>query len=136
MPCPYFEPQAVAAQPRHSNARLPLIDEYDGSCRAAPEPITVPGERRFACCNHGYSRGCCELFPPVEARSSFRYTVVARSATGLEILCIEEQDYAPVRWHSTHYFPASGRLEPEVADSCMRAQALAFCHSYVERFPL
>ena len=136
MPCPYFEPQAVAEHPRHSSARLPLIDEYDGSCRAAPEPMPVPAERRFPCCNHGYSRGCCEHFPAAEVRSSFRYAVIAHSAAALEILCIEEQNYTPTRWHSTHYYPESGRLEPEVADACMHAQALAFCHSYLQRFPV
>jgi hypothetical protein len=136
MPCPYFEPQRIADHPQHSNARLPLIDEYDGSCRAMPEPLAVPADHRFGRCNHGYSRGCCQYFPAAEARSSFRYTVLKQSAAALDLLCIEEQNYAPVRWHATQYLAESGRLEPELADACMRAQALAFCRSYVERFPL
>ena len=135
MPCPYFEPQAVATSPQHVNARLPLIDEYDGLCRAGLEPAPAPAERRFRCCNHGNSRGLCEIFPAADARSCFRYTVVRQSAAGLEIICIEEQNYAPLRWHPTEYCLATGRLEPEVPDACMRAQALAFCRSYLERFP-
>jgi len=35
MACPYFEPQHVNASPEHAAARMPLIDEYDGLCRAA-----------------------------------------------------------------------------------------------------
>jgi hypothetical protein len=136
MPCPYFEPQRVVAQPQHSSARLPLIEEYDGACRAAMAPLAVPAERRFRCCNHGYSYGLCELLPPSAARASFRYTVLRQSAAALDILCIEEQDYAPRRWHSAHYLAATGALETDLADGSMRAQVLAFCRSYLERFPL
>lgn len=136
MPCLYFEPQRIADHPRHSNARLPLIDEYDGCCRAAPEPIAVPAERRFGCCNHGYSRGCCQYFPAAETRSSFRYTVLREAGGVLDLLCIEEQNYAPVRWHPTQYVAATDQLQPELADACMRAQALAFCRSFIGRFPL
>jgi hypothetical protein len=135
MPCPYFEPHAVATIRQHSDARLPLLDEYDGVCRAGAELVSAPAERRFRCCNHGYSQGICEIFPATDARSCFRYTVIAHSAAGLEIVCIEEQNYAPLRWHCTQYSPATGRLEPEVADGCMRAQVLAFCRSYLQRFP-
>jgi|SRR5579875_247561 len=134
MPCPYFEPLAKVTDGGHSSARLPLMDEYDGVCRAGAEFVAAPAERRFRCCNHGYSRGLCEILPVGDARSCFRYTVVGESAAGLEIICIEEQDYAPLRWQMTQYLAATGRLEPEVADQCMRAQALAFCRSYLERF--
>jgi hypothetical protein len=135
MPCPYFEPLAVASAPRHTNARLPLIHEYDGLCRARPEPLGVAPQHRFCCCNHGYSLGCCEHFPAADTRSSFRYTVLRHAAAALEILCIEEQNYAPVRWQATRYSLENGLLEPEVADTCMRAQVLAFCRSYLQRFP-
>jgi len=135
MPCPYFEPLTVASDPRHINARLPLLDEYDGVCRAGSAPVGAPAEHRFRCCNHGYSHGLCEIFPSADARSCFRYTVLAHSSAGLEIICIEEQNYAPLRWHPTQYRLATGCLEPELADVCMRAQALAFCRSYLSRFP-
>jgi hypothetical protein len=135
MPCPYFEPHTVVAHPKHSNARLPLLDEYDGLCRAIPVVESVPAERRFTSCNQGYSRGCCEHFPAAEPRSALRYSVISYSAAVLQILCIEEQNYAPLRWHPAQYFPNTGRLEPEISDLCMRAQILAFCRSYLERFP-
>ncbi|HTU44246.1 MAG TPA: hypothetical protein VMF91_04255 [Bryobacteraceae bacterium] len=126
----------MAAAPKHASARLPLLDEYDGVCRAQPEPVPAPAEHRFRCCNHGYSQGLCEILPVAAAHCCFRYTVLAHSSAGLEIICIEEQNYAPLRWHPTQYRVATGCLEPELADVCMRAQALAFCRSYLARFPL
>jgi hypothetical protein len=136
MPCPYFEPQTVEASPQHGNARLPLIEEYDGTCHAAAEPFAAPQEQRFGCCNHGYSHARCGHFPASETRSAFRYTVLKDSEKVLEIICIEERDYTPVRWHPARYLPESGTFEGEIADACMRAQALAFCRSYTERFRL
>lgn len=134
MACPYFEPQRVTATPQHGNARLPLIQEYDGVCRAAGEPFAAPEEHRFAACNHGYSRGKCEHFPSDETRSAFRYTVAKDSDGVLEIICIEECDYAPVNWRVTRYLTESGTLEPEIGERCMRAQVIAFCQSYLARF--
>lgn len=135
MSCPYFEPHAVARTPQHANARLPLLQEYDGFCRATAEPFTAPAEHRFAHCNHGYSRAGCPNFPSSDPRSAFRYTVMKRSDAALDIICIEEQEYAPVRWHAARYFFENGSLEPEFPDSCMRAQAVAFCRSFLEKFP-
>jgi len=134
MPCPYFAPHHIVAQPQNANARLPLIDEYDGLCRAASEPIDAPVELRFRCCNHGYSRGCCERFPSGDARSSLRYDVVRKTQNMLELVCIEEQNYAPLRWRTIQYFLASERVEPELEDACTQAQAIAFCRSYLKRF--
>jgi hypothetical protein len=134
MPCPYFEPQRVATDPQYASARVPLLDEYDGLCHAVGEPLAVPSALRFQCCNHGYSRGCCGRFPESEARSGLRYNVVRRTAGALEILCVEEQHYAPLRWHSVQYFFEDERIEPELADLCTRAQVVAFCRSYLKRF--
>ncbi|MFL6353005.1 MAG: hypothetical protein ACJ74Z_14310 [Bryobacteraceae bacterium] len=134
MPCPYFEPQNTVASRLNANARLPLIDEYNGLCRAASEPIEAPTELRFRCCNHGYSKGACERFPSGEIRSSLRYHVVRRAEDALELLCIEEQNYAPLRWRTIQYLLTNERLEPELEDPCSQAQAIAFCRSYLKRF--
>ena len=134
MPCPYFEPVQVASDGRHARARLPLLDEYEGVCHATGIPLAAPAELRFACCNHGYSRGCCQRFPGGEARSGIRYHVLRRTPVGLEVLCVEEQDYTPLAWHSMQYFFEGERIEPEAADACIRAQLLAFCRSYLKRF--
>lgn len=135
MPCPYFEPQRLAIAPLRVNARLPLIDEYDGICHAHPEPISAPVSLRFRCCNHGYSKGACERVPAAEVRSCVRYSVQRRSESALHILCIEEQNYAPLRWQSIEYCIREDRLTAELSDLCLSAQLLAFCRSYLKRFP-
>jgi hypothetical protein len=133
MPCPYFAPHNVVAQQQNVNARLPLIDEYEGRCHAGSEPIATPAELRFRCCNHGYSRGSCQRFPSGDTRSALRYDVVRRTQSTLELVCIEEQNYAPLRWRTIQYSLASERLEPEIEDACTQAQAIAFCRSYLRR---
>jgi len=52
----------------------------------------------------------------------------------LELVCIEEQNYAPLRWRTLQYFSTTQHLEPEPEDACTQAQAIAFCHSYLRRF--
>ena len=135
MPCPYFEPQRVAANRKSTSARLPLIDEYEGLCHATEPCSNVPYDVRFPCCNHGYSRGVCTLFPRTEESSCIRFDVVARSVDTLELLCIEERQYAPYHWNKLRYFIETGSIEPGVADTCTRAQVEAFCRSYLLRFP-
>jgi hypothetical protein len=134
MPCPYFEPREIVGNSRHANARLPLFQEYEGLCRAGSEPVEAPAELRFECCNHGYSKGSCARFPLGDARSSIRYSILRRTPVSLDLICIEEQNYAPQRWRPVQFFFETGRLEPELEDACVRAQAVAFCRSYLERF--
>lgn len=134
MPCPYFEPQRVLIHPEHLRARLPLIEEYEGMCHAHGEPFAAPASLRFQCCNHGYSRGCCEHFPVDHGRSCLRYSVLGCTPTALDLICVEEEGYAPVRWHAFQYILATGRLDPDPCEIPMRAQALAFCRSYLARF--
>jgi len=135
MACPYFEPQHVNASPEHAAARMPLIDEYDGLCRAAGAPFPIPSQLRFRCCNHGNSRRTCAHFPAGEMRSALRYEIVGRTAAALELLLVEERDYTPHSWQTIRYFVAGELLEPEVADVVKRAQIRAFCRSFLEHFP-
>lgn len=136
MPCPYFEPQQVTTEPLYTTARLPLIDEYQGICHAHAEPVEAPAVLRFRCCNHGYSRGACERIPASsDLPSCVRYNVVRRSEGTLAVLCIEERNYAPLRWQTIEYSIAADRLTCEVSDVCLAAQLLAFCRSYLGRFP-
>ncbi len=134
MPCPYFEPQRVATDPLYASARLPLIEEYDGVCHARPELIGAPAELRFRCCNHGYSRGSCEHLPVADVRSCARYNVLRRSESTLDVLCVEELNYAPVHWQSFEYSIANDCLTIDLSDVCLAAQVLAFCRSYLKRF--
>jgi len=135
MPCPYFEPQRVMAEPTHLNARLPLIDEFDGLCRALPDPLPVPASARLRLCNHGNARGQCGHFPAQGQRSSFRFEVLRRSAADLDLLLVEEFLYTPVSWRRLTFTIVSEDLEPNPPDPCEHAQLLAFCRSYLRRYP-
>jgi hypothetical protein len=135
MPCPYFEPQRVVTQPTHLNARLPLIEEFDGVCRATLEALPVPQESRLRLCNHGNARGQCAQFPADEKRTSIRFDVLRRSASNLDLLYVEESLYAPLAWRPLTFVIDSECLEPDPPDLCQRAQLLAFCRSYLRRYP-
>ena len=135
MPCPFFEPERISLDPSHPTARVPLLDEYEGACHAGEAALPAPDALRFRCCNQGYCRGICEHFPAREVRSSLRYDVMRQTATVLDVLCIEEQSYAPLRWRPVQYFVETGQLQPEITDVCLRAQLLAFCRSYLARWP-
>jgi hypothetical protein len=135
MPCPYFEPQRVVADPTHLNARLPLIDEFDGLCRASSEPLPVPPASRLRLCNHGNARGQCAQFPTDEKRSAVRFDVLRRSASNLELLFVEESLYAPLAWRPLTFLIDSERFDPDPPDACQRSQMLAFCRSYLRRYP-
>jgi hypothetical protein len=135
MACPFFEPRQITAMPEYAAARLPLIDEYDGLCRAREQPFAVPAEARFRCCNHGNSRGTCAHFPAGEQRSALRYEIVGRTAAALDLVLLEERDYAPLAWQTVRYVFAGESLEPEIADIVKQAQIRAFCRSFLDRFP-
>jgi hypothetical protein len=60
-----------------------------------------------------------------------RYSVLRQSDETLDLVCIEEAGYAPVRWHALQYSKATGLLAPDVGGECMKAQAIAFCRSYL-----
>jgi hypothetical protein len=134
MPCPYFEPQRMV-EPTHLNARLPLIDEFDGVCRASSEALPVPPATRLRLCNHGNARGQCTQFPAQEQRSSIRFDVLRRSASKLDLLFVEESLYAPFSWRPLAFLIDSERFDPDPPDACQRAQLLAFCRSYLRRYP-
>jgi hypothetical protein len=132
MPCPYFEPRQVAAL--SGTVRLPLIEEYDGVCRAESEPFPAPANLRFPCCNHGNSAAVCGHFPIQSQRSSQRFDITGSTDLSLDVLLVEELHYAPAAWRRVKYTIGSEVLEPEVTDACMRAQVLAFCRSFLRVF--
>jgi hypothetical protein len=133
MPCPYFEPIALACPPARANARLPLIGEFTGLCHAAGSTIAAPLEVVSRYCNQGYSRGSCAHFPPAEIRASLRYSIVRETAAELDVICIEEADFRPLNWYAIHYQISDGSVLPATVDSIVRAQAAAFCREYVRR---
>jgi len=135
MPCPFFEPQHVARQPKHPKARLPLLDEYHGVCHANEDVVEIPETARFRFCNHGYSQGECGHRPKPDAASCLRFELLGRSSGYLELLYLEEQNHVPVRWQKVIFRITESALEPEPEDVCARAQMQAFCKSYLARFP-
>jgi hypothetical protein len=135
MPCPYFEPRQAVPQRTLPNARLPLIDEFDGVCRALLEPRAIEADQRLRLCNHGNVRGHCSHFPTEEKRSAFRFEVLRRSIAHLDLLFIEESNYTPLAWHRLAFTIDPEQLEPDPPDPCQRAQVLAFCRSYLRRYP-
>jgi len=136
MPCPYFDPRQIVERPTLANARLPLIDEYDGVCRAHTDSIPVEAATRMRLCNHGNARGGCEHFPAEEQRSAFRFEVLRRSAAHLDVLFIEEVFYAPLSWRRHEFRMEGEQLEPDMDDCCQRAQMIAFCRSYLRQYPM
>jgi len=116
------------------NGRLPLLQEHEGLCRAEAEPFEAPAAMRFRYCNHGYSRGACGHFPSHEKRSALRYQLRPITETEFEVMVIEERDYAPGDWCVVKYSTGHELLEPEIQDPCVRAQVLALCRTYLNRF--
>jgi hypothetical protein len=133
MPCRYFEPLQVVPIPFHPNARLPLIEEYDGLCHAGSESATVPAESRFAGCNHGNRDNPCVRFPAAVQAVALRFTVAKESSDALEVLAIEELNHRPVRCQTVRFVLGTEELLPDRSDVCQRAQLLAFCRSYVAK---
>lgn len=134
MPCPFFEPITVIARATFPNARLPLLEEYDGLCHANKETQPVPRDLRFACCNHGYSRGSCPHFPLSEVRSAVRFDVRNCGRETMELLVVEERDHFPIKWTVVRYRLATNEFEPQIADHVAQAQLLAFCRSFLRKY--
>ena len=135
MACPFFEPLRPVSNKTHPRARLPLIQEFEGLCHATAEIARTPASSLFVGCNHGHQHSRCDRFPAGHESSTMRYSVVGHSASILDILVIEEIDYAPVNWVRMQYSIESRTIEPEPADVCVRAQVAAFCSSYLSLPP-
>jgi hypothetical protein len=133
MPCPFFEPLSAVLSSRFAGVRLPLIDEYSGLCHSACEnPVAVDAAHRLQC-NHGYASGACPRFPPNAASSAMRYSVAGRTDLEITLVWLEEQGHSPLRWGSLRYSIAEDALSPLDLTPPIRAQALAFCRSFLLR---
>lgn len=135
MPCPVFYPIRESTERTRAGGRLPLIDEYAGFCMADGSSYTPDRDTLFRSCNHGYSQDACSRLPHESAQSCIRYSVVGRAPGLLEIVCVEESDYEPRRWHRLEYLVETAEIKGEAVTECIRAQAAAFCGSYVRHFP-
>jgi len=130
MPCPFFEPLRIVASTELRNARLPLIEEYAGRC------LNLPDAAAEACgyhCNHGYARGACEHFPAGGRNGANRYSLLSCNREQLNLLLINEEDYAPGATRMLHYSIGANELLEHDLDPATAAQAAAFCRSYLKR---
>lgn len=122
--------------PFHPNARLPLIQEYDGLCHAGSEPGAIAASSRFAGCNHGNRDDVCNKFPAGQDQMVLRFTILREDDDSLEILTVEETNHRPSRWNPVRFTVTGEQLTPDLSDRCLRAQLLAFCRSYLREKPL
>jgi hypothetical protein len=129
MPCPFFEPLEPLAEPAFRNVRLPLIERYGGLCHARPEAV----HSTDSCCNHGYARGQCERFPAEAKNTAHRFSLLWQGPEELELLFIDEQEYAPASTRQLHFSVTGNCLSEHDLDGCIAAQALAFCRSYLRK---
>jgi hypothetical protein len=129
MACPYFEPIAPLQPPTLLNARLPLIEEYRGTCRACDGRASVA----FTTCNQGYPLGLCVCYPAEERNRANRYSLAQRTAESLEIVFVKEGDHAPISSRRLLYSISAGRIVTDGVDHCASAQAAAFCRSYLRK---
>ena len=128
MPCPFFEPVLPVSANYAPQGRLPLIQEYEGRCgrRTGSRPISS------RCCNQGYARGSCEFFPSEGSNRANRYSLLNHEEKALTLLYIGEEDYSPATSRTLHFLVSEDRLLETDVDSCVLAQAVAFCRSYLK----
>lgn len=81
-------------------------------------------------CTHRYAGGNLD-----GAGSVLRFTVASRKTEALEVTVVEESGYAPLRWQNYTFSAISETLSPSLEEPCQRAQLLAFCRSYLRKFP-
>jgi hypothetical protein len=134
MPCPLFEPLRKIHPTQEHLPRLPLIYEFEGICHAG-EPLIHP-LHRFHYCNRGNAKGNCPSFPNELALTAIRLNVTGKTPQTLTIVVVEEESHWPRAWASFSFLIAENRLEPEIEDSCRRAQVFQFCLSYLEKLCL
>ena len=116
LPCPFFLPET----PVHAEGRMPLGDEYRGSCHSNPSEPFVPEEaRQHELCNFGYARGRCQRFHgDVDA---VRFSIAED-----RLIWVLERDHAPIE-HGLLAFDQPAR------DDVLAAQAGVFVENYRRR---
>jgi hypothetical protein len=129
MPCPFFEPVQIVASTELRNARLPLIEEYAGRCLNFPDAEEARGYH----CNHGYALGVCEHFPATGKNGANRYSLLDRNGEQLNVLLVNEEEYAPAGTRLLHFSIGANELLEHDLDPAIAAQAAAFCRSYLSR---
>jgi len=109
---------------------VPLIDPWQGECRAATEPAVPDDDTVRTRCNSGYARGACPRF--VEGRGdAVRFHAQANSPGSFRILYSYERDCWPAGHGDIDYDAREERAD--CADEILRRQAEAFAAGYCRR---
>jgi len=131
MPCPWFWPTRPLEDGRWAvPPRLPLIDPWEGECRAGDEPAFPDNETVRTRCNSGYARGACGRFTEGHG-DAVRFHVLAEGPGSLRILYCRERDCWPAEHGAIDYDVRAVRAE--CADELLRRQAEAFAAGYLRR---
>lgn len=131
MACPWFCPERPLEDGRWAvPPRVPLIEPWQGECRAGAETRIPDDDRMRGHCNSGYARGACSHF--VEGRGdAVRFHVQSQDAGALRILYSYERDCWPAGHGVIEYDLATAHAACD--DQILRKQAEAFACSYVKR---
>jgi hypothetical protein len=132
MACPYFAPAA-----RLDNAawavppRLPLLDAYDGECRASESPAIPDARALQRSCNIGYASADCARFPADAEADAIRFHIATDADGRLRLQYVLEKSCWPVRHGFLDY--AEGAFAPHDQSEILARQAAAFISGYLRR---
>jgi hypothetical protein len=135
MSCPYFypvQPRSQSHGPAH--AALPLVDAWDGICRAVPGQTWQPDDATLQpLCNLGYARGACNRFPEGDGPDAVRFTVSRHQNTAIRIYYVIERDHLPFAHGAFEYSAVDGAFAHAPEDATVSRQAQAYVTSYLRR---
>jgi len=131
MACPWFCPTRPLEDGRWAvPPRVPLIEPWEGECRARSEAITPDGQTIRKSCNSGYARGSCEHF--VEGRGdAVRFHVQTSADGALRILYSYERECWPIDHGAVEYHVGTQRAACD--DALLQAQVEAFAQAWRRR---
>jgi len=66
-------------------------------------------------------------------KRSYRFSLLSQGPEELELLFIDEEEYAPAFTRQLHFSVSGNCLSEDDVDFCIAAQALAFCRSYLRK---
>jgi hypothetical protein len=135
MSCPYFQPSAPRSLASDARAAiLPLGDDWDGVCCAAPEQPWKPDAATVRpLCNMGYARGACSHFPDDNGPDAVRFAISGDDGSTLRLYYVVERDHHPFAHGALGYAIAGGGVGEGVGSAVLQRQACAYAESYLRR---
>ena len=133
MACPYFYPVSRLEEAWAVPPRLPLGDAYSGECRAGTSPMQPQDTVMRGCCNSGYARGSCDVFPNDSRADAVRFTVASDLKHEIRVQYIFENACWPLEHGELLYSAADDSFAPLPLDEIAARQAAVFMQSYLRR---